>query len=155
MLSRRLRERTPSAAAVGMGFVEGYQLAFDKASRDGSGKCNIRPTDSLADRVYGVLFSIVTSEERTLDRAEGLGSGYLKCEVQVTTSNGTCSAVAYVAENTNPLLLPYDWYKEFVVRGAIEHKLPASYVRRLQMADAVPDSDAKRRSANEAILRGR
>lgn len=109
MFSRRLRMRTPSALVISIGFVEGYRLSFDKPSRrDGSGKCNIRPTNSPADRVYGVLFSILRDEEPALDKAEGLGKGYEKSQFKVTTSDGPCFAAAYVAEEANPLLLPYD-----------------------------------------------
>jgi len=155
MFSRRLRMRTPSALVISIGFVEGYRLSFDKPSRrDGSGKCNIRPTNSPADRVYGVLFSILRDEEPALDKAEGLGKGYEKSQFKVTTSDGPCFAAAYVGEEANPLLLPYDWYKEFVVRGAIEHKLPASYVRRLQIIEVVTDLKDERRRENEAILNG-
>ena len=61
-------------------------------------------------------------------------------------------AVAYIADATNSLLLPYDWYKEFVVRGAIEHQLPAVYVRRLQTTISQRDSNDRRRARNVAIL---
>ena len=40
MFTRRLKERTPSVAVADTGFVEGHRLAFDKVSRDGSGKAN-------------------------------------------------------------------------------------------------------------------
>jgi gamma-glutamylcyclotransferase len=152
MLTRRLRERAPSATAVGIGFVEGHRLTFDKVSADGSGKCSIESTDDPGDRVYGVLFSIDTREAPDLDVAEGLGSGYQKADVRVVTPAGAQVAVAYIADNTNSLLLPYDWYKGFVVRGAIEHSLPAVYVRRLQTTDSQVDPDPRRRAKNEALL---
>jgi hypothetical protein len=152
MLTRRLRKRTPSAVAIGTGFVEGHRLTFDKVSTDGSGKCNIEPTNDPADCVYGVLFSIEISEAQNLDEAEGFGSGYHKSAVQVVSPTGAQMAVAYIADNTNPLLLPYDWYKEFVVRGAVEHQLPAVYVRRLQTTTSKRDSNERRRTRNEAVL---
>jgi len=62
MLTRRLRNRTPSAVAIEIGFIEGYHLAFDKVSSDGSGKCTIAPSNNSAERVYGVLFRINSSE---------------------------------------------------------------------------------------------
>jgi len=152
MLTRRLRKRTPSAMAIGTVFVERYRLTFNKVSTDGSGKCNIKPTNDPADRVYGVLFSIEIREEENLDEAEGLGSGYQKRDVRVVSPTGAQTAIASVADNTNPLLLPYDWYKDFVVRGAIEHKLPVVYVRRLQTTGSLRDSNERRRARNEAVL---
>ncbi len=67
-------------------------------------------------------------------------------------SRGCTDAMAYVADKTNPRLLPYDCYKEFVLRGAIEHKLPAAYVRQLQMIPSQTDSNAERRARNEGVL---
>ncbi len=52
--------------------VDGYRLAFDKVSTDGSGKCDIERTGNTSDRVYGLLFSIAESEADALDDAEGL-----------------------------------------------------------------------------------
>ena len=152
MLTRLLRKRTTSAVPVGTGFLEGHRLTFDKFSTDGSGKCNIESTNDPADRVYGVLFSIETSGAYDLDKAEGLGSGYRKSVVRVVSPTGATKAVAYIADNTDPLFLPFEWYKNFVVRGAIEHKLPAFYVRRLQMIHSRRDSNKKRRERNEAVL---
>jgi gamma-glutamylcyclotransferase (GGCT)/AIG2-like uncharacterized protein YtfP len=156
MLTRRLRKRTPSAVAVGTGFVEGHRLTFDKFSTDGSGKCNIVSTNDPGDRVYGVLFSIETCEVRDLDEAEGLGSGYQKSEVRVVSPAGAQMAVAYVADNTNLLLLPYDWYKDFVVRGAM-HSAPVprnpqnGYARNRLILGA---GEAKRRTGRLSPFRG-
>jgi len=66
MLTRRLQNRTLSAKAVGIGYVEGHRLTFDKVSTDGSGKADIEATGNATDRVYGVLFSIDASEESAL-----------------------------------------------------------------------------------------
>jgi gamma-glutamylcyclotransferase len=152
MLTRRLRKRTPSAVAIETGFVEGHHLTLEKVSSDGSGKCTIAPSNDPADRVYGVLFRISSSEIEALDEAEGLGKGYRKCELQVVTATGSPHAVAYVADKTDPLLLPYDWYKEFVVAGAVEHGLPAKYIDGLQSVVSRPDTNAGRARRNRAIL---
>ena len=87
-----------------------------------------------------------------LDRAEGLGKGYLRGEVLVIGAGGSRTALAYIADHTDAALLPYDWYKDFVVHGAIEHGLPAAYLRRLQIADCKPDPNTERSSKNRALL---
>jgi gamma-glutamylcyclotransferase len=81
-------------------------------------KCDIEATRISTDRVYEVLFSIAEFEAGALDDAEGLGHGYRKGEVQIVTPDGTPKAIAFFATNKNPALLPYDWYKDFVVQGA-------------------------------------
>ena len=45
MLTDRLRERVPSATAIGIGQLAGHSLRWDKRSeRDGSGKCDAEAT---------------------------------------------------------------------------------------------------------------
>ena len=152
MLTRRLSRRTHSAAAVATAHVEGYRLAFDKVSTDGSGKCTIEPTGNVADRVWRVLFRIATAESADLDDAEGLGHGYRKGEVEAVAATARTQAVAYFATQRQPALCPYDWYKAFVVQGAIEHQLPADYIERLRSIVSYPDPDPARRAWNEGIL---
>jgi gamma-glutamylcyclotransferase len=132
MLTSRLTLRTHSATAVGVAYVEGYRLTFDKVSTDGSGKCDIEATGNAADRVYGVLFGIATAEAADLDAHEGLGHGYRKGEVQARAASTITRAVAYFATEKEPDRLPYDWYKAFVIEGAIEHQLPAAYIASLK-----------------------
>ena len=116
MLTRRLRQRTPSARPVSTGFVDGYRLSFRKASRGrvrNSGKCDIEPTGANGDRVYGVLFSIVNSEAQALRDAEG--PGYDEKTMNVGTAQGKETAIVYIANDIVSGLRPYDWYKAFVV----------------------------------------
>jgi cation transport regulator ChaC len=153
MLSRRLRERTPSATVIGTGHVEGRRLAFHKAGRDGSAKCDIQATDAVTDKAYGVLFRIACSEKGALDRAEGLGEGYSEENLLVQRDDGTrVTAKAYIATAIEPTLRPYDWYKGLVVAGAVENGLPRAYVEWLKTCDSQPDSDATRREQNENLL---
>lgn len=76
MSVRRPAARLPSAKVVARGFVTGYKLAFDKVSKDGSGKCDCEHTGNDGDRVYGVIFLVLCSERAALDRFEGAGNGY-------------------------------------------------------------------------------
>ena len=154
MLSRRLLARVPSAIAVGVGYTSGRRLTFDKVSTDGSGKCDIEPTPSQTDRVYGVLFEIPLAEKAGLDDAEGLGKGYREERVDVVTSCATRQALAYVATAKAPALRPYHWYKALVVAGATEHRLPDPYVEWLRTIECKQDPKLTRRTENEALLFG-
>jgi len=154
MFTRRLTARTPSAVAIGTAFVEGRRLTFDKVSTDGSGKCDIEATGNPADRVWGVLFRIASTEAADLDEAEGLGRGYRKGEVHAVTPAGPSPAVAYFATIKDPSLRPYHWYKAFVIAGATEHGLPAVYVAGIRDVPSQQDPDAARRARREALLSG-
>lgn len=154
MLSKRLRsaKRAPSAVAIGIGFISGRRLTFDKVSSDGSGKCDIMATDNREDKVYGFLFEIIASEKAQLDRAEGLRKGYREEKIEVITLSGPCDAFTYVANKKEPALRPYHWYKALVIAGAIEHNLPQPYIECLRTFDSKPDPNIKRRAENESLL---
>jgi gamma-glutamylcyclotransferase len=155
MFARRLSARTPSAVRIGTGCVQGHKLTFDKVSTDGSGKCDIEATGNPADRVYGVVFRIAAAEESALDEAEGLGHGYRKDEVTVVTRESALKAMAYFATEKDPTRRPYDWYKAFVVQGAIENTLPDAYIEVIRAVPSQTDSNAPRRARNAALLAGR
>lgn len=156
MYTRRLRGRCPNAAPVGVVYVPGKQLTFSKVSTDRAGnitgKCHMVDTANPADRVYGVLFSIPANEKAALDEAEGLGAGYCEDLIRTFSVNGTSTALVYLATHTNPVLLPYHWYKGFVERGAIEHGLPADHLAKIQAQQSTLDPNPNRRRTNVALL---
>ncbi len=155
MLSARMRapDRVPSARPIGVGYIAGYRLTFDKVSgKDSSGKCDAEHTRNAADRVYGVLYSVDESEKHRLDDAEGLNAGYDEKCIDVVTARGVKPAVMYFATSKNPSLRPYHWYKALVVAGAVEHGLPFTYVELLRTVESVQDQNAGRRVEHERLL---
>ncbi len=144
MLSRRLRERVPSAQPVAIGFISEHRLSFDKVSRDGSGKCDAGKTDLQEDRVHGVVYKIDVLDKPALDRAEGLRDGYAEKCVTVITDGGRLDAVTYYATRKDKSLRPYHWYKRLVVAGAREHSLPPGYIAGIDRVESVKDPDNAR-----------
>jgi cation transport regulator ChaC len=156
MFSRRIQSPNiaPSAVAVDIGFAQGRRFTFGKVSRDGSGKCDIEITNNSSNRAYGVLYRVNAKDRENLNQAEGLGIGYSETNIQVVTAKGTYTAMTYVGSYKEAMLRPYQWYKAFVVAGAIEHGLPAEYIEWLRTFEAQADSNANRRSEREALLFG-
>src|SRR6266571_7891133 len=155
MLTARLRERVPSATAIGIGQLVGYALRWDKrSSRDGSGKCDAEATGRLDDIVWGVVFELDSEDKPALDQAEGLGAGYMEKTVHVSTEAGPVAAVMYYAIDKDPSLRPYHWYKALVIAGAREHGLPASYRSHLELVVTVSDSNTARASRHKELLPG-
>ena len=145
MLTDRLRERVPSATPIGIGRLMGHALRWDKRSgRDRSGKCDAEATGRQDDVVWGVLFEFDPDEKLALDRAEGLGVGYMDKTVQVLTDAGPVTALMYYATDKDPSLRPYHWYKALVIAGAREHGLPAGYRSRLELVVTVSDHNPTR-----------
>lgn len=151
----RLTQRVPSAVKVCNVFLPKYKLVCNKVSKDGSAKANIIKTDNLAELVWGVLFSIDKNEKPLLDKAEGLGKGYNEDTwTFFDETNNSYVAQVYIADSKtiDNNLLPYDWYKEFMVSGATLNNLPAEYISKLQSITCIRDHDEKRRTENYAIL---
>ena len=162
MSKRRLRKRVPSAKVIGTGILNNHCLTFHKRSADASGKCTIEC--STSDKVYGVLFQIEKKEEKCLDKAEGAcGNGsYTKVTRDIEIWNSKCSKYkcgeticvkTYQArpESMDRKLKPYSWYKQHVLVGAIEQKLPPCYIDYLIRVDADKDCCKKREACELAI----
>jgi len=150
----RLRARTPSASVLGRARLRGYCLGFHKRGRDQSAKCNARRTGQGGDMVHGVVYRIARGERRMLDRAEDLGQGYDRVRLRVSVGGRQRVVFAYLArhEAIRDGLRPFDWYLEYVQRGARHHGLTGRYLQRLQREVSVRDWSSARRRFNRRVL---
>lgn len=127
----RLKERVPSATKVCNASLEGYKFSFNKKSNvDGSAKGNIHQSNDTTYKVWGVVFEIAETDKVGLDEVEGLGKGYNEQQIDLFDDKGNViQAQVYVADAAaiNNEVLPFDWYKAFVVTGAEQYNLPAEY----------------------------
>ena len=157
MLIKKLRSRCPSVAKIGMCKIKKHNLKFHKVSKDQSGNCDCELTQIEADEVYGVLFRIPKSEEKKLDEAEGLGNGYEKKKIDVTTiEEGKDVAVMYYAtdEAKDPNKKPYVWYLNQVIYGAKENCLPDDYIAKIRKVVADEDPDRASHATEAALYNG-
>ena len=135
MYTDRMRSRVPSATVVGPAKLPDKRLVCSKKSKDGSGKANL--ADSPGDPVWGVLYEVDLAELDRLDRAEG---GYQRTSLQVWARQGSpVTAEVYVSTELTADPVPYESYKELIVAGAREHKLPRDYVEYLEQLPSKPD----------------
>ena len=148
----RIRARCPSAVAMGVAELRGYELRWHKISNDGSGKADIVISDSAGASVFGVLYEISADDKAALDSAEGLGQGYDEVEVVVYHKGVATTVTAYKATKTNPNLKPYTWYKALAAFGAKEHGLPADYIAQIEAVHAVEDPDRERHDLNMRLI---
>jgi hypothetical protein len=131
MFTPRLRFRVPHCKALTTATLPKYALRFHKRSQDGSGKCNALFTAKLDDHIIGIVFEIPEAEKSNLDHAEALDHGYNETSVDLLLSDASLlPAQMYVADSNaiDDALIPYSWYKDFVLKGAEEHRLPGPYV---------------------------
>ena len=159
MSERRLtvQKRAPSAKVIGPAVLKNYCLTFHKCSSDGSGKCTIEKSES--DKVYGVVFKIKLKDECQLDKEEGArgNGGYKKVTFKIEMCDATGSKYkdvkTYIANKDyiNCTLKPYTWYKQHVLVGAIENKLPSSYIDYLMGIEAKQYCDKEKEKCELGI----
>lgn len=155
MANARLKKRIPSAQKVGLVTLTGHRLTFANGSTiDGSGKCDALLTDNPADLVYAVLYRMDDEEKETLDGYEGLGVEYRDDFLEIELPDGRNSrALIYYATNLNPELKPYHWYKQHVLYGAQENRLPEKYISAIRNVESVGDPDQQRAERELAIYK--
>ena len=105
MLESRMRERTSSAVALGVGKLEGMRVVMNKKGVDDSGKANL--VEDPGSVVYGVLYRIDPSELPSLDSAEG---GYERRSVKVVFGDQVVEAQTYISEEITEEPVAWDWY---------------------------------------------
>lgn len=155
MLTRRLRERVPSANPIGRAHLPGLDLSYTKLSLDGSGKatlCRARPTASggHAEGVHGVVFELEARHMPDLERAE---ESYWPETVRVELPGGkSVEAVTFHGQRIDPLARPYYWYVDLVVAGAREHGLPESFILHTLAVRGRRDPDPDRAERHRLLL---
>jgi len=153
----RMTQRVPSARFIGKVEMRGRQLAFHKHSNDGSGKCLLYSEQGDDQVAHGVLYEINGSEKAALDRAEGVGKGYVEQQFMIPCphlSGPDYIAFSYGAQSThiNPGLVPFDWYKTYVLAGATYHGMPAEYIEAIRATPSKIDLDTERSRKNWECL---
>ena len=154
MLLERLQKRCKTACFLGVAVAHGYTLDFSKKSKDdGSGKATIAKTGNDT-ALYGALFEIDLNECPSLDRSEG--SDYDRKDefvVRRVDNDKELTVTTYIAKHDamEKNLMPYDWYKQLIVAGAWQGKLPDFYLARLKEIESIPDPCPERTKRKEAL----
>ena len=126
--SARLRERAPSARALGAARLAGFRLCLDKLANDGSGKLNLARDAAAA--VWGVVFGIDGAD---LEALHGFEPGYSQIRVEVhLRGGGPLEARTFLSELRAQGLRAQPWYRALTLAGAHEHDLPADWIALLE-----------------------
>lgn len=153
MFTERLEARVSTARNPRKCVLHGHRLRFHKRSVDGSGKCSIVRTESASDVVHGVVFEIEDRWIAALDREEGVGLNAQRVEIAISLDGCESTAAVYRAEpgSIDESLVPYRWYYDLVIAGALQHALPSDYVAALRAVPYRPDPKADRESRLHAL----
>ena len=151
----RLQARLQSAKFLSWGKLPGHHFRFHKVGRDGSAKTNIPHSNKSEDHIYGALFQISFQEKFILDDIENLNEGYNEYQISVETPQEIVEAFTYIAPEDfqDESLIPFDWYKAFVVLGAKMSGLPKEYIRLLEQFPEKTDHDLERSERKWTLIR--
>ncbi len=96
MSPAQMAERCPHSPRQGTGWLEGWRLTFGGEDIGWEGALATVVEDS-GERVFVVLYELSESDERVLDRWDGVTIGYYsKLRVRVSTLDGDVLAWLYV-----------------------------------------------------------
>ncbi len=150
----RLHQRIGDFGTLGIARLMRHRLVFHKRGGDQSGKCTVVPNPDYD--VWGVIYGITSEQKRQLDYFEGVGHGYSAIYLDLEHRGNTINALLYQAQldAMDDGLMPYDWYKAYVLTGAKHHQLPADYINHIELTACIYDPDQKRSKDNAEILNG-
>jgi len=150
--SRRLLQRLPAAGLGDVAILRHHRLCFRNNAQGASGKCDIEFTGNQDDNVYGIVYLLTEAEKLVLDGYETAGFGYRDKPVEVFTLDGdTIAAITYYAGTNEGMHPPYHWYKQHVLRGALEHSFPTEYIAAIEAVHSTEDPCPERASKESAI----
>jgi len=144
------------------GRLRGWRLVLDKPPLIPIGEsfANIIP-DRDAE-VLGVAYEICETDLEHIDLSEGVQMGnYERIEVAVQPlldrSDAALNAFTLTSDHRDPALQPSSRYMGLLIDGALEHGLPAEYVRFLRTVPACPETAeaAQLRPLIDQIMRRR
>jgi len=153
MLTERIKARAIDANPLSIAHITGRRLTFHEIAtrKNGSrtGKCDICIDPDPKAVVYGVLFEIPESQFDDLNTFE---KGYSLVDLVVHSPRlGAVTAVADLADRTDAALISYDWYRDLVLEGALQHAIPRPYIRDYIQSVRVEDTRGSTyRDAREA-----
>jgi len=150
----RLLQRIPAASVHCVATLNEHQLCWRKNDRGQSGKCDIDFTGDPDHLVYGVVYHMSLADKLELDVYETSGFGYDHKTIEVASLRGDrIEAFTYYALDIDHRQRPFHWYKEHVLRGALEHDFPPHYVEHIRSTPSIDDHDPERHHRELSIYR--
>jgi gamma-glutamylcyclotransferase (GGCT)/AIG2-like uncharacterized protein YtfP len=118
-----MKDRCPEHRLVGNGILKGYRWIITTR-----GYANI--VKSVSDEVRGVVYEISESDEKSLDRYEGVQSGsYRKEMLKIEMGNESKECLVYV-DPVEEEGKPKEEYVGRINKGISDSRLPPEYIDR-------------------------
>lgn len=135
----QMQERCPSAKVIGPAFLKNYELAFTRFSP--KRKCGVADIIEAENKqVWGVVYQVSLSDLDLLDRFEGLHSkGYKHLSIEVYFQHHQSRDVLTyeVQHKSERPILTNHFYKQLLIKGATNWKLPEAYITYLKTIPSI------------------
>ena len=120
---KQMRKRCPDHRVFSHGVLKGYRWIINKR-----GFANV--VKSIQDKVHGIIYEISESDEKTLDKCEGVGIGkYYKETILVEAAGQEVKCLVYI-DPIEDEGKPKPEYIDRINKGIIDAELPEEYVIR-------------------------
>ncbi|KAL7072945.1 hypothetical protein ACQ4LE_008012 [Meloidogyne hapla] len=146
LLKERIHVGVSEAVFISIGVLNNFELSFfDDSKRWKGALASIEPKEG--SRVFGCIWRVPYSLLDALDMLRNeknnlfkflkfrQETGYHRLMIQVlsySSMHRTFNCLTYQYSNTNRVVAaPSPHYKEVIIAGAVEHKLPNEYIERL------------------------
>jgi gamma-glutamylcyclotransferase (GGCT)/AIG2-like uncharacterized protein YtfP len=127
---KQMKERTPLAEYIGVGYIPNHDLVFNrKGSYRPGGVASVVPKEGV--NTYGIVWAISPDELKEMDRIED-PKAYERIHKTVIMSDGkqlTCNV--YVAFPQGDIVADQN-YLELIIAAAESAGLPAHWVERIK-----------------------
>ncbi|MBF0266559.1 MAG: gamma-glutamylcyclotransferase [Gammaproteobacteria bacterium] len=123
MSSQRLIDRVGAVEDTFKGYLQGYQLVFNKAAQNGSVYANIKYTGQ--GQCPFVAYQLTAEQFDSLDGFEGEPNHYLRTSIEVFAENNNQGHLAYIylahPGKIVPEGKPAENYLEYIIDGYKKH----------------------------------
>jgi hypothetical protein len=128
---------------------ENQRLSFTKKSTDESTKCTVIASDG--HRVWGAIYQLKHADKQRLVQGEG---GYHEVPLRLPVDGELKLGFTFVAnpDRIDTHLVPYTWYKRYVLAGAKEHDFPPAYIAEIEAVKSRQDPKCARSAEHEPLL---
>ena len=147
-------QRIGDVELVGVGYIEGYSLAFNKRGIDGTAKANLYAEHPKA-KTWGAFYAVTPEQFKTMASYEG---GYVKIWVQgqlatirpedYTSYGEPFTAATFISGNFSSVGYPSPVYKERILTGMVELGLPPQLIANLEQVRTITPYNPKWSNGN-------
>ena len=98
--------------------------------------------------MHGAVYEFNALEKSVLDEAE---RGYQQHSIEVGKHS---NVLVYIADDrVSDYSMPYSWYRDIVLAGALLHDFPEHYLQHIRSFEAKKDPDLEREQRHRSIVK--